>query len=320
MKGARPKSILLVSGMSGAGKSTALRTMEDLGWEVVDNLPLVLLDRLLDAPADRGTGGRTARQDRPLAIGIDARTRGFDAAAVVQRIKYLREHESWAIETLYLDCAGSELERRYAETRRRHPLAQDRPAADGIARERELTEPLRRWATHVIDTTAMTVNDLQQEIRARYGRDPNEQTVLTILSFGYSRGMPRNADLVFDMRYLRNPHWDEELRPRTGQSADVAAYIAEDPAYEESLARIEELLVTLLPRYQAQGKSYVTIAFGCTGGRHRSVHVAERVASYLRRAGFSPTVLHRNMESAPEHTPEEGIDAQAHEIRGDISQ
>lgn len=311
----RQKTILLVSGLSGAGKSTALRTLEDLGWEVVDNLPLMLLDRLMDAPPTSDAKDR----DKPLAIGIDARTRGFDAAALVQRIKTLREKDGWDIETLYLDCAGSELERRYAETRRRHPLAEDRPATDGIARERELTEPLRRWATQVIDTTAMSVNDLQQEIRNRYDRDPNERTVLTILSFGFSRGVPRNADLVFDMRFLRNPHWDDALRPKTGLSDDVAAYIREDPAYEHALSRIEELLAMLIPRYQEQGKSYVTIAFGCTGGRHRSVHVAERVGSYLRRVGFSPTVLHRNMESAPHNALEEGSGRKEQDFRGENS-
>jgi len=296
------KSILLLSGMSGAGKSTALKTLEDLGWEVVDNLPLVLLDRLMDTPLSHDTQGK----DRPLAIGIDTRTRDYDAQAIVNRIKLLKERENWDIETLYLDCSGAELERRFAETRRRHPLAQDRPAVDGIARERELTEPMRRWAAQVIDTTAMTVNDLQQEIRNRYGRDLNEQTVLTILSFGFSRGMPRNADLVFDMRFLRNPHWDDDLRPKTGLMPEVGAYIAEDPAYEDSLSQIEKLLETLLPRYQAQGKSYVTVAFGCTGGRHRSVHVAERVANHLRQAGFSPTVLHRNIESTPHNNLEQG--------------
>lgn len=316
MIGHKAKTVLLVSGMSGGGKTTALKTLEDLGWEVVDNLPLSLLDRLMDTPLATQDG---QDRDRPLAIGIDARTRGFNAAAIVQRIKYLRERENWDIETLYLDCAGAELERRYDETRRRHPLAQDRPAADGIARERELTEPLRRWAGQVIDTTAMTSNDLQRAIRERYGRDLEGRTVLTILSFGYSRGMPRNADLVFDMRYLRNPHWEAELRPKTGQEADVAAYIAEDPAYEASLAQIETLLSTLLPRYQAQGKSYVTIAFGCTGGRHRSVHVAERVARYLRQAGFSPTVLHRNMESTPHNGLEKDSGVQPQENRDVIS-
>lgn len=312
MPEARAKSILLVSGMSGAGKSTVLRTLEDLGWEVVDNLPLMLLDRLMAAPPSHDDKNR----DRPLAIGIDTRTRGFDAGALVQRIKTLREREGWDIDTLYLDCAGAELERRYAETRRRHPLAQDRPATDGIARERELTEPLRRWATQVIDTTALSVNELQQDIRTRYGRDPNEQTVLTVLSFGFSRGLPRNADLVFDMRFLRNPHWDAILRPRTGLDPDVAAHIAEDPAYENSVSQIEHLLETLIPLYQKQGKSYVTIAFGCTGGRHRSVHIAERVASYLRRAGFSPTVLHRNMESAPHNALEDENGAEEREARG----
>jgi len=311
--------LLLVSGMSGAGKSTALRTLEDLGWEVVDNLPLTLLDHLMAVPSDEAGDETADTRERPLAIGIDARTRGFDAGAIVRRIRHLRDHAGRNIEILYLDCAGTELERRYAETRRRHPLAQDRPAVDGIARERELTEPLRRWADQVLDTTAMTVNDLQREVRHRYGRDLNEQTVLTILSFGYSRGMPRNADLVFDMRYLRNPHWDSDLRPKTGQSPDVAAYIAEDPAYEDSLTRIEELLATLLPRYQAHGKSYVTIAFGCTGGRHRSVHVAERVASYLRRGGFSPTVLHRNMESVPHNVAEEGSGTYTQDNRDVIS-
>ena len=297
----RPKTILLVSGLSGAGKTTALKTLEDMGWEVVDNLPLVLLDRLLDTPLP---AGHVAGDDRPLALGIDARTRGFDGNAIVQRIKALRERHGHDVETLFLDCSGTELERRFAETRRRHPLALDRPAADGIARERELTEPLRRWSTQVIDTTSFTSNALQQEIRDRFSREGLSEPVLTILSFGFSRGVPRNADLMFDMRYLRNPHWDEALRPRTGLDPEVAAYVMEDPSYEDTVGRIEDLLVTLLPRYAEGGKTYITVAFGCTGGRHRSVHVADRVAKHLQEAGFSPTVLHRNIESAPQDSLE----------------
>lgn len=293
-----PKSILLVSGLAGAGKTTALKTLEDMGWEVVDNLPLVLLDRLLDTPLPAGHVGD---DPRPLALGIDARTRGFDAAAIVQRIKALREKHGHDIETLFLDCSGSELERRFAETRRRHPLAMDRPAADGIAREREMTEPLRRWSTQIIDTTSFNSNALQQEIRKLFSRERLSDPVLTILSFGFSRGVPRNADLVFDMRFLRNPHWDDALRPMTGMDAAVAAYIAQDPAYEDALSRIEDLLLILLPRYADSGKTYITVAFGCTGGRHRSVHVAERVAKRLHSEGFSPTVSHRNMESTPQH-------------------
>jgi len=301
MTQSHPKSILLLSGLSDAGKTTALKTLEDMGWEVVDNLPLVLLDRLLDTPLPAGHAGA---DDRPLALGIDARTRGFDANAIVQRIKALRDNHGHDVETLFLDCSGTELERRFAETRRRHPLALDRPAADGIARERELTEPLRRWASQVIDTTSFSSNALQQAIRDRFSRERLSDPVLTILSFGFSRGMPRNADLMFDMRFLRNPHWDDALRDKTGQDADVAAYIMADPAYEEAVGKIEELLKIVLPRYAEAGKAYITVAFGCTGGRHRSVHVAERVARYLQDAGFSPTVSHRNMESAPQDSLE----------------
>jgi len=290
------KTILLVSGLSGAGKTTALKTLEDIGWEVVDNLPIMLLDRLLETPLT----AKQAGEDRPLAFGIDARTRGFDAAAIVRRIKTLRDEHGHGIETLFLDCSGTELQRRFSETRRRHPLALDRPAEDGIAQERELTEPLRRWATHVIDTTSFNVNALQQEIRTRFPLDQRSGPVLTIMSFGFSRGLPRNADLVFDMRFLQNPHWVESLRPRTGLDPEVASYIATDPAYASVVGQIEALILSLVPRYAEAGKAYVTVAFGCTGGRHRSVHVAERIATTLREKGFSPTVSHRNMDSAPQ--------------------
>ncbi|WHU03714.1 MULTISPECIES: RNase adapter RapZ [unclassified Sphingomonas] len=298
MSKARPKQILLVTGMSGAGKSTVLRTLEDLGWETVDNLPLLLLNRLLDtAPAE-------ADDDRPLAIGIGSTTRGFDPESIVRRIKKLREEHGHDVGTLFLECAGAELERRYSETRRRHPLAQDRPAQDGIAHERELLTPLRRWANRLIDTTDLSANELAQQIRRTFSGEGLGETVISVLSFGFARGLPRDADLVFDMRFLRNPHWVPELRPGTGKDADVSAYIAADPAYPASMEQIESLLLLLLPRYQAEGKAYVTIAFGCTGGRHRSVHVAERMAARLRDAGFSPTVTHRDTKTAPQDSLE----------------
>lgn len=298
MSKARPKQILLVTGMSGAGKSTVLRTLEDLGWETVDNLPLLLLNRLLDtAPSD-------ADDDRPLAIGIGSTTRGFDPENIVRRIKKLREEHGHDVGTLFLECSGSELERRYSETRRRHPLAQDRPAWDGIAQERELLTPLRRWANRLIDTTDLSSNELAQQIRTTFSGDGLGETVISVVSFGFARGLPRDADLVFDMRFLRNPHWVPELRPGTGKDADVSAYIAEDPAYPAAMEQIESLLLLLLPRYQAEGKAYVTIAFGCTGGRHRSVHVAERMAARLRAAGFSPTVAHRDTKTAPQDSLE----------------
>ncbi len=287
-----PQRILLVTGLSGAGKSTVLKTLEDIGWEVVDNLPLSLLDPLLAAPAAAG-----AERERPLAIGLDSRTRGFDAERIVQQIKRLaRDHA--LVETLFLECGTPELLRRYSETRRRHPLAPDRPAIDGIAQEREMMAPLKRWADHLIDTNDVDSNSLRLQIRDRFGGEEDSPT-LTIQSFGFARGVPRNADLVFDMRFLRNPHWDEALRPLTGLDAAVAAHVAADEAYEDALLKIEELLITLLPRYRAEGKAYVSIAFGCTGGRHRSVHVADRVAARLREAGFSPTLDHRDLATPP---------------------
>ncbi|WP_296613348.1 RNase adapter RapZ [Sphingomonas sp.] len=295
----RAKEILLVTGLSGAGKSTVLKTLEDLGWETVDNLPLRLLDRLLGTPLSEST-----ESDSPLAVGIGARTRDFDPESIVKRIKKLRAEHGYDIGTLFLDCGGAELERRYAETRRRHPLALDRPASDGIARERELLAPLRRWANRLIDTTDLSSNELAQQVRATFGGDGLGEPTLSVMSFGYARGLPRNADLVFDMRFLRNPHWDEKLRPGTGLDADVGAYVAADPAYDAAMKQIEDLLLLLLPRYRAEGKAYVTIAFGCTGGRHRSVHVTERVEKRLRDAGFSPTVTHRDLGAAPQDSLE----------------
>jgi len=287
-----PKTILIVTGLSGAGKSTALKTLEDAGWETVDNLPLMLVDRLLSTPAPEG---RDPMEERPLAVGIDTRTRGFDAAAILQRIEALRDRSEAPVEMLFLDCSGAVLERRYAETRRRHPLALDRPATDGIARERELLEPLRHAADHLIDTSDYAANALQQAIRRRFGG--SAESTLTLVSFGYARGVPRNADLVFDMRFLQNPFWDEALRPMTGLDAPVRDHVMADPLFETVLGQIETLLATVLPRYSQDGKAYVTVAFGCTGGRHRSVCVTEEIGRRLRARGFSPTISHRNLES-----------------------
>lgn len=298
MKRSHPNRILLITGMSGAGKSTALKSLEDMGWETVDNLPLPLLSRLLGTPLPEGSS-----DDRPLAVGIDSRTRGFDAEAIVAQIGMMRARGD-DIATVFLDCGGAELERRYSETRRRHPLALDRPAADGIARERELLAPLRSWADHVVDTTNGTSNDLRLEMRTRFADRETAAPTLAVMSFGFARGIPRNADLVFDVRFLRNPHWDDMLRPLTGLDKAVASYVAADPAYEDAVGRIEDLLLLLLPRYEAEGKAYVTIAFGCTGGRHRSVHVAQRVGQRLRDAGFSPTVSHRDLGSRPDESTE----------------
>ena len=305
----RPTRILLVTGLSGAGRTTVLKTLEDLGWEAVDNLPISLLDRLLSSPTPQGAPD----EDQPLAIGIDSRTRGFDAKSILRRVARLREEQQQPVEILFVDAADAVLAQRFSATRRRHPLAIDRPAEDGIASERELLEPLRDAAEHLIDTSDLTTKALQQDIRQRFGGSQAALPTLVISSFSYARGLPRDADLVLDMRFLRNPHWDEVLRAGTGLDADVSAYIAADPAYDPALAGIEQLLLLLLPRYEREGKSYITVAFGCTGGRHRSVHAAEVIAKRLRAAGFSPTIAHRDLvkeqSGAQEGKPDDGTGA-----------
>ena len=281
--------VLLVTGLSGAGKSTVLAVLEDLGWETIDNFPIRLLEGLL-APGAQRTGG-------PLAIGFDSRTRGFVPGEIIDLSKDLAERPDIAVTFMFLDCAGGELERRYNETRRRHPMAGGRPVQEGIAAERELLEPLRRWSDRVIDTSGLSSNDLQNAIRETFSPTDEAAMTLTVSSFGFARGMPPLADLVFDMRFLDNPHWVDGLRELTGQDAAVGEHIEKDPAFHLVFTQIFDLLTTLIPRYSAQGKAYVHVAFGCTGGRHRSVFTAERMAQGLREAGFSPTVRHRNLGS-----------------------
>ncbi|MBO9724976.1 MAG: RNase adapter RapZ [Novosphingobium sp.] len=286
---AQRQKVLLVTGMLGAGKTTALRVLEDLGWEIIDNFPVRLLERMIE--------GQPSDDPSPLAIGFDCRTRGFNPERVIAQVKALGEREDLEVTTLFLDCSSKELERRFNETRRRHVLAADAPVDSGIRAERELLAPLRRWADILVETTEFTSNDLQRAIRERFATEEPEDLTITISSFGFSRGMPPLADFVFDMRFVDNPHWDAELRPMTGQDAPVGDYIRKDPAFDDAFARVRDLLLLLLPRYRAQGKAYVHVAFGCTGGRHRSVFTAEQMAAALREAGFSPTLLHRNLGS-----------------------
>jgi UPF0042 nucleotide-binding protein len=231
---------------------------------------------------------------------MDARSRGFDAERLPELIRSIEGVEP---EILYLDCSGNELIRRYDETRRRHPLAPDRPPEDGIARERRMTAPLRTAADSVLDTTDLSPAELGDELKRRYGGDA-DQPVLTIASFAFARGISRTADLVFDLRFLPNPHWVDELRPLTGADQPVRDYLAQDAAWNETMARIEALLIDWIPRYWAAGKSYVTVAFGCTGGRHRSVAAAVEMAERLREAGFAPNVRHRDLASPPRDTIE----------------
>lgn len=277
--------LLLVTGMSGAGKSTVLNALEDMGWDSVDNLPVDLLEGFV-----QGASGRVG----PAAVAMDPRTRGFDPLALPKQLRAIAGVDP---QILYLDCADAELIRRYDETRRRHPMAPDRPPEDGIARERDYTVPLRRAADHLLDTTGLSPSAVRDELIRSFGTDP-ALPVLTIASFGFSRGVSRTADLMFDLRFLPNPHWIEELRGQTGEDDPVRDYLRRDPAWEEMVERTVPLLINWIPRYWAAGKNYVTVAFGCTGGRHRSVAAAVEIAERLRQAGFVPNVRHRDLGDA----------------------
>lgn len=286
--------IVLVSGMSGAGKTTVLKVLEDLGYEAVDNLPFTLLSALLATPDD--VVDHADVTNRPLAVGIDLRTRAFDSQRIIDQIKTLRKsNKNLDVRTIFLDCTGSELAKRYSETRRRHPLALDRPVTDGIAREREILSSLRRSADVVIDTTDQTAHDLKRKISDLFRLERKETLTLTVMSFGYARGVPRDADLVFDMRFVANPHWDESLRSLTGQNQAVGVYIEADETFAAAFERIQALVLMLMPSYQKEGKSYLTIAFGCTGGRHRSVYSAEKLAGALTIAGYGSSTVHRDL-------------------------
>jgi UPF0042 nucleotide-binding protein len=274
------QSVVLVTGLSGAGKSSILRALEDLGFETMDNPPLNALENLIECG------------ERNIAIGVDARSRGFDAELVLQTLDHLRQNPELRPELLYAIAEDEFLLRRYTESRRRHPLAPGEKVAEGIALERELTEPLRRVADLVIDTSVLSLPALRQAIESRYGAG-SPGMAISLVSFGYPFGLPREADIVFDARFLRNPHYDPKLRPLTGLDPEVAAYVQNDPDFAPYFAHILSMVNFLLPRFVKEGKKYATIAIGCTGGQHRSVFMIERLALSLRQAGWRIGITHR---------------------------
>ncbi len=282
----RISRVLLVTGVSGAGKSSALKALEDLGYEAVDNVPISLMGRLV-GPGDF---------PHPIAVGIDIRTRDFDAEAFLGEIDALVERRDTTVELVFLDCDDDVLGRRYEETRRRHPLAVDRPVSDGIRRERQLIGPLRERADRIIDTSDMSLGDFKGVLDGHFGAAEAPGLAVFVTSFAYRHGLPRDADLVFDVRFLKNPHYDPALRPLTGRDQAVAAHIAEDDGFDPFFERLCDFLEPLLERYAAEGKSYLTIAFGCTGGRHRSVFVAERLAGWLNGLGQTIQLRHRDLD------------------------
>lgn len=283
--------VVLISGLSGAGKATILRAFEDLGYEAIDNPPLTLIEDLV-ARSD-GTAPRR------LAVGVDARSRGFDADAVLATLARLRANPALRPELVYAWADETVLLRRFTETRRRHPLAPDGRVVEGIAAEQALTAELHAAADWVVDTSGLPVPALLSLIERRYGPDaavqPQGGLNVTLLSFAFPAGLPREADMVLDARFLRNPHYVSALKARTGLDAEVGAYVEADPDYMTFFDRVMGLLGMLLPRFVQEGKKYATIAVGCTGGRHRSVYIVERLAAKLTDAGWRVSITHREL-------------------------
>ncbi len=280
--------IVIVTGLSGAGKNSILRALEDLGFETVDNPPLNTLESLV------------AHGERDLAIGVDARSRGFDAETVLDTVARLKCNPKLQPELVYAIAEDELLLRRYTETRRRHPLAQTGQVAEGIALERLLTDALRRAADFLIDTSILPLSSLRQIIEQRYGAG-SPGIAVSLVSFGYPSGLPREADIVLDARFLRNPHYVPMLRPLTGVDEEVGAFIEADPDYAAYFTHIKSMIDFLLPRFVQEGKKYATIAIGCTGGQHRSVFIVERLAAHLRHAGWRIGVTHREQETLVRH-------------------
>jgi UPF0042 nucleotide-binding protein len=284
--GVSGRRIVLVTGMAGAGRTSALRALEDAGYEAVDNLPLSLLPSLMRPEEAPG---------KPLAIGIDTRTRGFDAATVLAAVDRVRAETDFELRLLFVDSEDEVLRRRFTETRRRHPLAADRPLADGIRAERVMLRDLRDHADLVIDTSGLSQADLKQRVQDSLPLEVSAGLAVQVVSFAYRNGLPRDADLVFDVRFLANPHYQPALRPLTGCDRPVAEFIERDPGCAGFLDGLTNMLAALLPRYEREGKSYLTIAVGCTGGRHRSVYLAERLVAWLNERGRRCGLLHRDL-------------------------
>ena len=321
-----PLRVVLVSGLSGAGKASILRAMEDLGYEAVDNPPLTMVRDLI------------SRTERPLAIGLDARSRGFDPELVLSTLAALRTDPALQPELVYAWADETALLRRFTETRRRHPLAPQGRILDGIAEEATLTQSLRNGADVVIDTSELPLAELRQLIEARFRPnlvvgEAHPGLVVSLVSFAFPAGLPREADMVFDARFLRNPHYDPILRDGTGRDDAVAAYVAADPDFAGFMERVNALLTFVLPRFVREGKKYATIAIGCTGGRHRSVHIVESLARSLPtplsprpdKKDWQVTVMHRELEREKLARPMAGASAgnrdmgQAGTLRNEVS-
>jgi UPF0042 nucleotide-binding protein len=285
---ARAIDFTIITGLSGAGRSEAAKCFEDLGYFVVDNLPPALIGKMAELASASGSPAR-------VAIVADVRAGVFfgELSKGLQDLKELKI----PYRILFLEAADDDLVRRYEATRRRHPLASADRVVEGIRKERLMMHSLKESADLIIDSTGMTPHDLRDRVRELFARTPAETRVqVSIVSFGYKNGLPRDADLVLDVRFLPNPHWIDRLRPLPGTDPVVRQYVTEQRAYGDFLRKLRSLMNTIVPGYVAEGKSYLTIAIGCTGGRHRSVVVAEDLAEYFQKHGQNVVVEHRDLD------------------------
>ena len=278
--------LILVSGPAGAGRTTAIRSLEDLGFEAIDNLPLDLVKSVL----------KPKKASEKIAIGLDTRGRDFSVEGLLGLLKSLKSLEHVDFELFYLSCTMEVLLRRYSETRRRHPLADGKSPHEGIEQELILLEPIRHRADILIETSELTPHDLKASIQKLFLKPGVNLLSISLKSFSYKRGLPRGTDITLDCRFLKNPHWQDELRDKTGLDSSVSEFVASDPKFSEFIERVTKLLLFLLPSFKEEGKSSVEIGFGCTGGIHRSVAVTETVAKKLAVSGWNVSIKHREIE------------------------
>lgn len=278
--------IILLTGPSGAGRSTAIRAMEDLGFEAIDNLPLSLLPRLLEGPP----------LGHDLVLGLDVRNRDFSANALIETLDRLQGMPDVTPELLYVDCRADVLLRRFSETRRRHPLAPAESPDQGVQRELDLLVPIRARADILIDSSDLTPHDLRAEVERLITPESGPRLAVSVNSFSYKRGLPRGMDMVLDCRFLRNPYWDPALRSLNGTSAEVAEYVGQDARFGAFFDKTLDLTELLLPACLEEGKAHFALGFGCTGGQHRSVAIAEKMSQALADRGWQVSTRHRELE------------------------
>lgn len=278
--------ILLIAGLSGAGRSQAADDLEDLGWFVVDNMPTELIDKVVEIAA---VGESLAK----LALVVSTPTAQRDVVDVLKRLR----KSGHRVRMLFLDATNAELVKRYGSTRRKHPLAEGKSGVEeAITKERSLLEPVKAEADLVIDTTNLTIHQLKNQLGELFTDDGELDTMqISVVSFGYKHGLPLDVDLVFDVRFLPNPHWDEDLRPMSGLDLPVRDFVMEQSLSVKFLDQLTGMLTLLLPAYKSEGKSYLTVAIGCTGGRHRSVVIAEQLKQWLIQSSHNPRVTHRDI-------------------------